>query len=127
VVDTVALLLGWWWAPLVVAVAVSAALRGGTAFMAVLAGTLLAGTVVLVGLGYGHLDGLADLVGALAVGKAGLAWLVLTITYLSQLLLALVGAWFGGAARRLVLDTVTGGPAAPAPAHGPSRNGHVIR
>ena len=63
---------------------------------------------MLIAGGSGHLRGVADVVGALATGQRGQGWLAFVLTLVLVLLLAVSGAWAGGAVRRLLVD-------APAP------------
>jgi hypothetical protein len=102
VIDGIALIPGWWWATLVVGVAVAATVRGVTALAALLVGTLVGWTAMLLIQGAGHLDQIAGVVGAVATGERGQAWLAFTVTYVTAGLLALGGAWLGAAVRRLL-------------------------
>lgn len=100
-VEFAALLPGWWWMTVVVAFFGALAFRGGAALVALVVGGLLGWTVALVVQSGPELGSLADLVGVVATGESGQAWLPLVATAVVALLLTLSGAWLGGAVRRL--------------------------
>lgn len=118
VLEAGGLVLGWWWATVVVAAVVTIACRGRRVLLAIVAGTLVAWAALALWSSAGRLGALADLVGALAFDERGMAWVVITVTALYAVVLALAGAWAGGALRRQFLraqpDAATAGSSADA-------------
>ncbi|GGS82808.1 hypothetical protein ACFFV7_45350 [Nonomuraea spiralis] len=118
VADLAGLSLGWWWVIPLAGLVVGAAAPVRRPVPALLAATAVAGAASLVWQGGARTLDAADLAGAMALNARGLGWVVVAVTLVYTLLLALAGAWIGGAARRLGADVRSGRAARLGPGSG---------
>ncbi|HEY0449147.1 hypothetical protein [Actinophytocola sp.] len=108
--------VGGWWPTVVIAAVVTVMWAGKRACVAMLGGTVVAWVALGFWQSGSRVLDVADLVGELALDQRGLRWVVVALTVLYAAVLALAGAWVGGAVRRLVVASRVNRDAVAVPA-----------